>query len=501
MRMAKATTLLTTLVILSLETPCTSAGFFSRETQEEVKEPEVLVPQSDETPVEYGVDVSFPIHHDHVTTNYPWLPHNVDPSKPTPKQHEDEPLQVLGDRQQFYNDFLKGCTDKFGRNSRCLSNERDRYAMSYRQPQSMTNYTSLGFKKIRAPEHVWKLIEQFWQDNKHLKFDKEENWGKGNTYTNNWASPTYMVSVEDRTLRGGGTTIKRKIWDAARETIQDWTGEELTDCSLYGIRVYTEGAVLATHVDRLPLVSSAIINVAQDVDEPWPLEVYGHDGKATNVTMLPGDMILYESHSVLHGRPFPLKGRYMANVFIHFEPVGHSLRHNAKQEKAKDNAHVDDKYKQAVARRAGGHEIDEGDNNGLPSYIVPGTPEEANWRRNHPDNKRSTQRRSSVTGSTDNIHAAAQLGDLNAVQKIVANDTKLVHHKDENGWAPIHEATRGGHKDLVKYLHMSGADLNERTNFGKGPTPLYIAETTLGKHHVVSNLLRSLDAISIGPEL
>jgi hypothetical protein len=35
----------------------------------------------------------------------------------------------------------------------------------------------------------------------------------------------------------------------------------------------------AVAADRLPLVSSAIINVAQDVDEPWPLEVYGHDGK------------------------------------------------------------------------------------------------------------------------------------------------------------------------------------------------------------------------------
>lgn len=27
-----------------------------------------------------------------------------------------------------------------------------------------------------------------------------------------------------------------------------------------------------------------------------------------------------ESHSLLHGRPFPLKGRYFANIFIHFEP-------------------------------------------------------------------------------------------------------------------------------------------------------------------------------------
>jgi hypothetical protein len=61
-------------------------------------------------------------------------------------------------------------------------------------------------------------------------------------------------------------------------------------------------------------VSSAIINVAQDVDDPWPLEVIGHDGKAVNVTMEPGDMVLYESHSVIHGRPFPLKGRFFANI-------------------------------------------------------------------------------------------------------------------------------------------------------------------------------------------
>lgn len=89
------------------------------------------------------------------------------------------------------------------------------------------------------------------------------------------------------------------------------------------MRVYKDGAVLSTHVDRLPLVSSAIINVDQDVDEPWILEVYGHDGKAFNVTMEPGDAVLYESHTLLHGRPFPLKGRFYANVFVHFIPIDH----------------------------------------------------------------------------------------------------------------------------------------------------------------------------------
>jgi prolyl 4-hydroxylase len=70
------------------------------------------------------------------------------------------------------------------------------------------------------------------------------------------------------------------------------------ECSLYGIRIYTRGSILSPHVDRLPLVSSAIINVAADVEEPWPLEVIGHDGRAVNVTMEPGDMVLCELYSL-----------------------------------------------------------------------------------------------------------------------------------------------------------------------------------------------------------
>ena len=62
-----------------------------------------------------------------------------------------------------------------------------------------------------------------------------------------------MLSVEDTKLTGAGPKLKSQIWRAARETIEEWTGQALTECSLYGIRIYPEGAVLAPHVDRLPL--------------------------------------------------------------------------------------------------------------------------------------------------------------------------------------------------------------------------------------------------------
>jgi prolyl 4-hydroxylase len=153
-----------------------------------------------------------------------------------------------------------------------------------------------------------KILNDYWNKNKQNK--KQEEWGMGNVYTNNWVSPTSMVSVENNQLRGGGSSLKQQIWDAARPTIEEWTGMELTQTSLYGIRVYTDGAVLAPHVDRVPLVSSCIINVDQDVDEPWVLEVYDRHDRAVNITMEPGDMVLYESGSLVHGRPFPLKGRF-----------------------------------------------------------------------------------------------------------------------------------------------------------------------------------------------
>jgi prolyl 4-hydroxylase len=287
--------------------------------------------------------------------------------------------------------------------------------------------------------------------------------------------------------------LKNKIWDAAKTTLQEWTGEELMQCSLYGIRVYTEGAMLAPHVDRLPLVSSAIVNVAQDTDEPWPIEVYSHDGKAYNVTMEPGEMVLYESHSVLHGRPFPMKGRFYANVFIHFEPIGHSLRHDAKINAGEVGGDVNKKYRESVAKKQGGHE---NDHDGLPSYILKGTNEEMKWKKSHPTGSKSD------SGQTA-AHDAAKRGDVENILSIIDKKKHLVHRKDGNGWAPIHEATRNGHIEIVKTLiEKGGANVNELTGLNNdGESILHMAFQTHGADHPLVDYLNSIGALMIGPDL
>jgi prolyl 4-hydroxylase len=426
---------------------------------------------------DYGVDTSFPMHRPHI----------------------EDPANILPNRQEIYDEYVEGCRQKYPEpKGICEDSENGRVDMALAQPQSMQNYTDLGFTKIKTPPKVWELLQEFWKSNDptgDIHTAKAENWSRGNSYANHWVSPTYMVSVEDTSLRGGGYKLKDAIWDAARETLQEWTGEELQPCSLYGIRIYTEGAILATHVDRLPLVSSAIVNVAQDVDEEWPIEVIGHDGRAHNITMEPGDMVLYESHSVLHGRPFALKGRYFANVFIHFEPTGHTLRHKEKMDALDhdDELNVDKQDRDSVMKGHGGHENEAIE---LPPYILKGTPQAKKWLAEHKGRESAVME--TTNGSTE-AHLAVQEGRVASLRSIIEEKKELIHAQDENGWTPLHEAARSGSVEAVKLLVENGADMNVKTR--NGETALYIAEHTNTEEHPVIDLLEEMGALFEGPEL
>jgi prolyl 4-hydroxylase len=226
--------------------------------------------------------------------------------------NEREVSTGLGTRQRdLYREFLTDCARLAGPRH-CTDQENWRLQMNMYQPRSMVNYTSTGFMKQRVPPALFQQILTFWEINRD---EQVEEWPERvSTYHNSWTAPTSIVRVENDTLPGGSYRFASHISNSLRPVLEEWTGMKLASTSAYGIRIYKDGSILAPHVDRLPLVTSVIVNVAQDVNEPWPLEIYDHDGVAHNVTMEPGDMILYESHSAIHGRPFPLNGSYFANI-------------------------------------------------------------------------------------------------------------------------------------------------------------------------------------------
>merc|ERR1719201_1303311 len=175
-------------------------------------------------------------------------------------------------------------------------------------------------------------------------------------------------------------------------------------------------------------------------------------------------MVLYESHSILHGRPFPLKGRYFANIFIHFEPVGHSKRHGYidGSEEVESRNKLLTRYRKAVKERKSGHENDQ---EGLPVYIVKGSIESQRWAEKHQDRKQLNVIDTFTTGSTE-AHQAAQKGDAESLKEIINALEHLVNAKDSNGWTPLHEGVRGGYSDVVSILINKGANINEQTMDG-----------------------------------
>lgn len=108
-----------------------------------------------------------------------------------------------------------------------------------------------------------------------------------------------------------------------RELVEAWAGTELETTDMYGMREYTEGARLLTHVDRESThAASLIVNIAQEnVSRPWTVEVYDHADRLHEVVMEPGDIVYYESAKALHGRNTPLQSGHYINLFTHYRPL------------------------------------------------------------------------------------------------------------------------------------------------------------------------------------
>ena len=393
---------------------------------------------------QYGADCSFPVQHRELH-----CPPGVD----------------LGDRNMVYENFLSGCREYFGDRAdiECEYAERMRLDMSLRQPRSIMNFTETGFRKIRAPDDVMKLVFDFWEDNKEQMVF--ETATPTYIYANQWESPTYMVSVENTELKGAGPDLKKKIWDAAKNTMEEWTGMEVIPTFIYGIRVYTEGALLTPHVDRLPLIFSAIVNVAQDVEEDWPLEVIDRFGNAVNITMEPGDLVLYESGTIIHARPFYLKGRYFANLFIHFETTGRPL--------------TDTTY--AYLETLDGS---------LPPYLLRDSPWAETWVMRNPQGWRPA----------DMLQAALDR-DFEHLEKFATRNKQLLHQRDENGWNILHEVVRLGMADVAEFLVNCGMDVNTRTGLDeRGPSTLSLALDYHGRKSPIVTYLLGQGAVDTGSD-
>ena len=211
----------------------------------------------------------------------------------------------------------KAIITKWFRSNSRLSNPPPLFS---RQPNDMIpNYTKRGFEKAKLPTPLLKKIQAFYTTN--LGSQKDEK-----------IPGDFIFNADKKNKKNSflidlSTELRNEIHHTLKSMMETWCGKALLPTFVYGIRVYKRGAVLKCHQDRLEThIISAIINVAQDVDEDWPLSIDDNYYRHHDVMLKPGDIIFYEGGRLAHGRPDPLNGDLFANVFCHFKPTDYVPR-------------------------------------------------------------------------------------------------------------------------------------------------------------------------------
>ena len=102
--------------------------------------------------------------------------------------------------------------------------------------------------------------------------------------------------------------------------IEDWVGEALERSWGYGVRSYGPGSRLHMHRDRVDThVLSCIVHVADQSNQPWPLDFIDHDAEHHQVIFKPATMFFYESLCP-HGRNSEFDGDFYRNMYFHWRP-------------------------------------------------------------------------------------------------------------------------------------------------------------------------------------
>eukprot|EP00616_Rhizochromulina_sp_CCMP1243_P006744 CAMPEP_0118976484 /NCGR_PEP_ID=MMETSP1173-20130426/18970_1 /TAXON_ID=1034831 /ORGANISM="Rhizochromulina marina cf, Strain CCMP1243" /LENGTH=473 /DNA_ID=CAMNT_0006926525 /DNA_START=54 /DNA_END=1475 /DNA_ORIENTATION=- len=192
-----------------------------------------------------------------------------------------------------------------------------RHALNTVQPSIVHNYTARGFIKMPVPEATFAWLKAWYDKNGRQEVEETNAGAVGTQHEAPWF------------VRHVPPNLKTRLASELRPIMAEWSGFEdgkLAMTSCYGIRRYSRGAQLRMHVDTMTThVVSAIINVDQEIDSDWPIEIKNHEGVYEYVNMKPGEMLFYESAKCLHGRPQKFNGDGYSNIFLHFQPTDSNL--------------------------------------------------------------------------------------------------------------------------------------------------------------------------------
>ena len=187
-------------------------------------------------------------------------------------------------------------------------------------------FTSEGFQKTQVPKDLLEHLVNFRDESVRTGNIIPEPFAPGvngpTVIQNEKLQKSKQITIKRTFMMDLDQYTKRKILNTLTPLAEKWADIQLIPKEVYGIRRYLNMTTLLSHVDHPIGAIGGIINVDQEVEEDWPLFIQDNRGEDHEVILKPGEMILYESARLIHGRPRPLRGHYYDNVLVHFKPRG-----------------------------------------------------------------------------------------------------------------------------------------------------------------------------------
>lgn len=179
------------------------------------------------------------------------------------------------------------------------------------------NYTFSGLMKLKLAPGLFADIASYYLLN--MQHSKEENVPGDFMFNRHKRVSSTLIELPQ--------SLKNRVHDELKPLVERWCQAPVEPTYVYGVRTYHEGAALKLHRDRIEThILGVIINVDQEVNQPWPLVIEDNYYRRHEVFLKPGEVLFYEGARLKHGRPTPFDGKRFANIFCHFTPKGYLPR-------------------------------------------------------------------------------------------------------------------------------------------------------------------------------
>jgi hypothetical protein len=180
-------------------------------------------------------------------------------------------------------------------------------------------FSPTGAKYLQLPAELHESMARWYKRNRHRTGPEASQPAFGFNCNTGHDNDDWVVPYQPDDDESRKTFAAVKEW--IRKELSAWIKRDVNEqTAIYGAREYHRGSVCGMHTDAMQTHAfSAIYQLDQfGMDEPWGLDYVTHQGKAERVYMKPGDIVLYEGASTMHGRKDALKGDQFTNVFYHF---------------------------------------------------------------------------------------------------------------------------------------------------------------------------------------